>query len=78
MQADKGNAAYFIDGGPDTKAHFDLPRYSADRLKAARLAHVEDLKICTYADETRLFSYRRAVKHGESDYGRQISAILLA
>jgi len=78
LQADKGNAAYFIDGGPDTKPHFDLPRFSADRLMAAGLAHVEDLKICTYAEESRLFSYRRATKHGESDYGRQISAILLA
>jgi YfiH family protein len=77
LQADSENAAYFIDGGADTKSQFDLPRYSADRLNAAGLVHVEDLKICTYADESSLFSYRGAVKRGESDYGRQISAILL-
>ncbi|MGV1015201.1 MAG: laccase domain-containing protein, partial [Methyloceanibacter sp.] len=33
--------------------------------------------LCTYCDETRLFSYRRSQHHGEDDYGRQISAIVL-
>ena len=36
-----------------------------------------DLGLCTYCDETRLFSYRRSQHHGEPDYGRQISAIVL-
>jgi copper oxidase (laccase) domain-containing protein len=39
---------------------------------------VDDLGICTYCEETRLFSYRRSQHHGEADYGRQISAIVLA
>jgi len=42
------------------------------------LAGIEDLGICTYAGESRLFSFRRATHKGEDDYGRQISAILLA
>jgi copper oxidase (laccase) domain-containing protein len=36
-----------------------------------------DLGLCTYCDETRFFSYRRSQHHGETDYGRQISAIVL-
>ncbi|MBL6784304.1 MAG: laccase domain-containing protein, partial [PS1 clade bacterium] len=38
-------------------------------------AHI--LAACTYADETRFFSYRRATHRHEADYGRQISAICL-
>ena len=78
LEADESNATYFTDHGDDARPQFDLPRYSVDRLTAAGLAHVENVKICTYAEESRLFSYRRAVKRGETDYGRQISAILLA
>ena len=78
LEADRENAAYFADQGADTQPQFDLAGYSADRLKAAGLANVENMEICTYAQESRLFSYRRAVKRGETDYGRQISAILLA
>ncbi|MFA7639356.1 MAG: laccase domain-containing protein, partial [Parvibaculum sp.] len=32
---------------------------------------------CTYQDEKRFFSYRRATHRSEIDYGRQISAIML-
>ena len=58
--------------------HFDLPAYVADRLARAGIPSVTDLGHCTYCDETRFFSYRRAQHHGETDYGRQISAIVLA
>ncbi|NNE24089.1 MAG: polyphenol oxidase, partial [Rhizobiales bacterium] len=37
-----------------------------------------DLGICTYADEARFFSYRRTTHRGEPDYGRQLSAIMIA
>lgn len=77
LQTDSRNAAYFTECGPVARPHFDLPRYTADRLRTAGLARVEDLQICTYGEESLLFSYRRASKRGETDYGRQISAILL-
>ena len=77
LQADERNAGYFTQDGPSARPKFDLPRYSEDRLKAAGLAHVENLEVCTYTEESTLFSYRRATKRGEIDYGRQISAILL-
>jgi YfiH family protein len=70
-------AFFAIDEGSG-EPHFDLPGYVAERLARAGVGEVLDLGLCTYYDETRLFSYRRSQHHGEEDYGRQISAILLA
>ncbi len=78
LEADAGNGVYFTRPDAGERPHFDLPRYVADRLRAMGLAGMEDLGICTYAGESRLFSFRRATHKGEDDYGRQISAILLA
>lgn len=70
-------AFFAIDEGSG-EPHFDLPGYVAERLARSGVGEVLDLGLCTYYDETRLFSYRRSQHHGEEDYGRQISAILLA
>lgn len=35
------------------------------------------VELCTYQDEQRFFSYRRAIHRNEPDYGRQFSAIVL-
>jgi polyphenol oxidase len=56
---------------------FDLPAYLRERLKGLGLKAVYDLGLCTYADEARFYSYRRATHRGEKDYGRLISAIAL-
>ena len=50
---------------------------SASGWRGPASATIADLGHCTYCEETRLFSYRRSQHHGEDDYGRQISAILL-
>lgn len=65
---------------PSTKADhfmFDLPDYLRLRLKLLGLKAVYDLALCTYSDESRFYSYRRATHRGETDYGRLISAIAL-
>ncbi|MGH6736223.1 MAG: peptidoglycan editing factor PgeF [Methyloceanibacter sp.] len=72
------SAAFFATDEGSGEPHFDLPGYVADRLARAGVVEIVDLGLCTYYDETRLFSYRRSQHHGEGDYGRQISAILLA
>ncbi|MDA8544343.1 peptidoglycan editing factor PgeF [Alphaproteobacteria bacterium] len=55
---------------------FDLPQFVQRQLGRVDIeAHI--LAACTYADETRFFSYRRATHRQEADYGRQISAICL-
>jgi YfiH family protein len=69
---------YFRPGQRSGHADFDLPAYVVARLRAAGVGHVHALPACTYADETRFFSFRRATHRGEPDYGRQLSAIALA
>ncbi len=56
---------------------FDLPGYLANRLRAQGAGTVIDLALCTFSDEQRFFSYRRATHAREPSYGRQISAIAL-
>jgi YfiH family protein len=57
---------------------FDLPGYVADRLRTLGLAAVEALGLDTCADEARFFSYRRSTLRKEADYGRGLSAIVIA
>jgi purine-nucleoside/S-methyl-5'-thioadenosine phosphorylase / adenosine deaminase len=71
------SAAFFAVDEGSGEPHFDLPGYVAERLRRAGVGTVSDLGLCTYCEESRLFSYRRSQHHGERDYGRQISAILL-
>jgi polyphenol oxidase len=76
--ADQRSAAYFLTKLPGGRAHFDLPRFVGDRLTSAGCGSVEIAHVCTYAHTTDYFSFRRATHAGEQDYGRQISAIVLA
>jgi YfiH family protein len=69
---------FFMTDEGSGEPHFDLAGYVAERLARAALSSIDELGLCTYCDETRLFSYRRSQHHGEDDYGRQISAIVLA
>ena len=69
-------AVFFVDGAA-TKFHFDLPRFIEHRLLSAGVTSVERSRFDTCADAGKFFSYRRATKRGEPDYGRQISAIVL-
>ena len=71
------STAFFITDEGSGEPHFDLPAYVGEWLARAGVGTVADLGLCTYCAETRLFSYRRSQHHGEDDYGRQISAILL-
>jgi len=72
------SSVFFITDASSGEPHFDLSGYVAERLSRAGVDTISDLGLCTYCDETRLFSYRRSQHHGEDDYGRQISAIVLA
>ena len=76
-EADRANERFFRAAARDGHALFDLPGLIRARLDAAGLAAVADLGLCTYADESRFYSYRRATHSGEPDYGRLISAIAL-
>jgi YfiH family protein len=71
-----GNDRFFSDG-PAGKPQFDLTGYLVHRLLAAGVPEVEALRLDTYADPGRFYSYRRSTHRGEADYGRQLSAIAL-
>lgn len=74
---DPSFAKFFSEPGPGARPHFDLPGFVAAQLTAAGVEHIETLDHCTYADESKFFSYRRATHREEPDYGRQISAIVV-
>ena len=56
---------------------FDLHGYIGERARRAGVGAFEDLKLDTYADEERFYSYRRATHRKEPDYGRLVAAIVL-
>lgn len=76
VEGDAQASAFFAPGASADKRQFDLPALILSRLSRAgvRAAFVGH---CTYADETRFFSFRRTTHRGEPDYGRQMSAISL-
>jgi hypothetical protein len=78
VAANAGNARFFTKSPGTGRWHFALARYVADRLKRANLASVELLDRCTYEENENFFSYRRTTHRKESDYGRQLSAIMLS
>ena len=73
--ADDADNARFFTQALDAKPHFDLERYVVHRLESAGVARIDPLRLDTYADPDRFFSFRRATHRGEPDYGRQISLI---
>lgn len=78
LALDADNARFLTIPAPGAREHFDLPGYVAARLTAAGVASVEACAPCTRGNESLFFSYRRKEARGEPDYGRQISAIVVA
>lgn len=77
IDADSRNDRYFQDSKRAGHFMLDLSNYVAHRVAAAGVARVDRLELDTYTCEQKFFSYRRATHRGESDYGRQVSAIVL-
>lgn len=76
MDEDPDNSRFFANGAPG-KYQFDLTGFGVARLRAAGVAQAEWTGHCTYGDERRFYSYRRATHRNEADYGRLIAAIRL-
>lgn len=68
---------FFLPSDKEGHYRFDLAAYAAHRLAQAGIGAVTALGLCTYPPENGFYSFRRATHRGESDYGREISAILL-
>ncbi|MDC9700960.1 MAG: peptidoglycan editing factor PgeF [Alphaproteobacteria bacterium] len=75
MQSNQVSNQYFMKKGD--KYLFDIAGYVHFCLKRAEIDKISIYKMCTYANEDHLFSYRRFRKQNELDYGKQISAIVL-
>lgn len=69
---------FFVQRSERARPHFDLPGFVLNRLHEAGIENAVDLATCTYENESLFFSYRRKTKLQEPDYGRQISAIVVA
>ena len=76
INADAGNALFFLPGERNGHSMFDLAGFIRLRLENAGVLIIDDLGIDTYSDE-RFFSYRRSVHRKEPDYGRHVHAIAL-
>ena len=77
IETDAANARWFTPSSRAGHYMFDLPGYLEDRLRREGVGIVVNLSLCTFGDEQRFFSYRRATHRNEKDYGRLISAIAL-
>jgi polyphenol oxidase len=75
--AGDGDARYFAPSRRAGHSMFDLNAYIAYRAARAGIGRFEDLRLDTYADERRFFSYRRATHRKEPDYGRLLSVIVM-
>ena len=76
LDEDPAYARYFINGEGD-RMLFDLPGFGLNQLRAAGVRHAEWTRHCTFSDPARFYSYRRATRAKEADYGRLIAAITL-
>jgi YfiH family protein len=74
LQANTDNDRFFV-RRESGKPHFALEPYIVSRLVTAGIEEVEALRLDTYADADRFYSFRRATHGGEPDYGRQVSLI---
>lgn len=78
LARDPGFAGYFQPSPRPDHYLFDLEGFVVNQLGAAGINMPDPLHRDTYGEADLFFSYRRTTHAGEGDYGRQISAIMLA
>lgn len=74
---DAGHVRFFVPSLRSGHWMFDLPAFVSFRLEQADIGSFDVLGSCTYELEDQYFSYRRTTHRKESQYGRNISAIML-
>lgn len=67
----------FFAQGPNGRPHFDLKAFVLMRLRRAGLSKIDAMPDCTYLQPDEYFSYRYNTHNDITDYGRNISAIML-
>lgn len=71
------NTVYFSQSVNEGHFMFDLPQYVEAKLRKNGVKNVLQMNEDTLTQPEKFYSYRRATKSNEPDYGRQISAICL-
>jgi YfiH family protein len=74
---DAGFARFFAPSATAGHFMFDLPGLIEARVERAGIGLFENLRLDTYSDEERFFSYRRTTHRKEPDYGRLVAGISL-
>ncbi len=59
------------------KIYFSLPEYIKNQLKCFGIHNIETIKKDTFDKKNKFFSARRSIKEKKSDYGRNISIIMI-
>jgi YfiH family protein len=76
-QENPDNAQFFASASRHGHAMFDLAGFIRARLQQAGVLMIDDVDLCTYADEDSFYSFRRSTHRKEPDYGRHVHAIVL-
>ena len=77
LATDDGNDTYF-NADDEGRYRFDLPGFVLEHLKRAGIAEASWVGLDTCTEDQQLFSYRRSTHKDEADFGRGLSAIVLA
>jgi len=77
LAQDASTDCYFVKASKPGHLMFDLKGYVLHRLRLAGVTEAYALPADTCYEEQRFFSYRRTTLRKESDYGRQMSAIVI-
>jgi polyphenol oxidase len=75
---DPAYARFLARSDTSPKARFDLPGFVLAQLAAAQIGDIVNAVHCTHGNESLFYSFRRTTQRKEADYGRQISAIVVA
>lgn len=77
LEQDDENERFFKSAQKSGHLMFDLAGYNALQLAKAGVKKVLIKDLDTYFNEQEFFSYRRTTHRKESDYGRQISVVMI-
>ncbi len=78
LAEDGGFAQFFAPSAQAGHFMFDLPGLIEMRAERTGIGRFENLRLDTYADDARFFSYRRMTHRKEADYGRLVAGIALS
>lgn len=76
LNEDLANKDFFVNSAKAQHHMFDLPSYIEKKLREENI-EIENLRVDTYENEEKFFSYRRSTHKGEKDCGRNLSVIVI-